>query len=471
MITVMANVVSGGVYATDVIATQEVYFAQHWGFGYQILLCLSSQLLGFSFAGVVRQFLVWPSSMLWPGALVNSALFNTLHRNYGKRETKHISREKFFVFAMLASFLWFWFPGYIFTALSIFNWVCWIAPNNVVVNQLFGYQTGLGMGFLTFDWSMISFIDSPLVTPWWAQVNTFASLVFWFWIVTPILYYKNVFFSKFLPMSASISFDNTGLPYDPTLIIQDGEFNVDAYQQYSPMFIPITFAMAYGLSFASMTAVLVHTYLWYRHDIARQFRLSLKQQRDVHSRLMSVYSEVPHYWYLILGLIAFVLATITIEVFDTKLPVWGLVVALLVAGVFVIPTSVIIAITNQQVTIQVLAELIVGYMLPGRPVAMMIFKTFSFISVNQATSFLGDLKLGHYMKIPPRTMFSGQIVATIVSCFVSVAVQMWMFANIPDLCSQDQPAHFICPSASVFATAALAWGAIGPQRMFSVGTL
>ena len=211
--------------------------------------------------------------------------------------------------------------------------------------------------------------------------------------------------------------------------------------------------------------------VWYRHDIVYQFRRSLKDQRDVHSRLMAAYPEVPHLWYGAIMLIAFTMAVITVEVFDTKLPVWGLVFALGVGLIFLLPVGLIQAITNQTVALQVLAELIVGYVLPGRPIAMMIFKTFSFISVSQATSFLGDLKLGHYMKIPPRTMFSAQVIATIISCFVSVAVQMWMFENIPDLCSQDQPAHFICPSASVFATAALAWGAIGPQRMFSVGQL
>ena len=96
---------------------------------------------------------------------MNAALFSTLHKNYGKRDTKHISCEKFFGLVVLGSFYWFWLPSYLFTALSIFNWVCWIAPNNVVVNQLFGYSTGLGIGFLTFDWSMISFVGSPLVVP------------------------------------------------------------------------------------------------------------------------------------------------------------------------------------------------------------------------------------------------------------------------------------------------------------------
>lgn len=184
---------------------------------------------------------------------------------------------------------------------------------------------------------------------------------------------------------------------------------------------------------------------------------------------MSVYAEVPHYWYLVLGLIAFILAVITIEVFDTQLPVWALLLALVVAFIFVVPVGMIQAITNQTLALQVLAELLIGYILPGRPVAMMIFKTFSFISMGQALSFLGDLKLGHYMKIPPRIMFSAQVIATVVSCFVVVFVQSWMFDNIVDFCSPDQPAHFICPSTSVFATAALVWGGIGPQRMFTDG--
>ena len=47
----------------------------------------------------------------------------------------------------------------------MFNWVCWIAPNNLVVNTLFGTSSGLGMSVLTLDWSMIAFLGSPLVTP------------------------------------------------------------------------------------------------------------------------------------------------------------------------------------------------------------------------------------------------------------------------------------------------------------------
>lgn len=165
VITVMAKVVELGAYATDLLLSQELFYGKNFGFGYEVMICLSSQLMGYAFAGLFRRFLVWPSSMIWPGALVNSALFNTLHQTYSQKDKGHMSRQRFFAIAAAASFVWYWFPGYIFTALSWFTWACWIAPNNIVVNSLFGYISGLGMGFLTFDWAVISYFGSPLVTP------------------------------------------------------------------------------------------------------------------------------------------------------------------------------------------------------------------------------------------------------------------------------------------------------------------
>ena len=62
----------------------------------------------------------------------------------------------------------------------------------MVVNQIFGVSSGLGAGLLTFDWAQISYIGTPLVTPWWAIVNTFVGFLFFYWFLTPILYYTNV---------------------------------------------------------------------------------------------------------------------------------------------------------------------------------------------------------------------------------------------------------------------------------------
>lgn len=164
-ITVMANISCAGPYSSDVVLTQRVFYGQVVPLSYQILLAMSSQVVGFAFGGMLRQFVVWPASMIWPGALVNAALFNTFHKGGHATSNRNISRERFFLIALACSFVWYWVPGYLFTGLSAFNWICWIAPNNLVVNTLFGTSSGLGMSILTFDWSQISFIGNPLVTP------------------------------------------------------------------------------------------------------------------------------------------------------------------------------------------------------------------------------------------------------------------------------------------------------------------
>jgi hypothetical protein len=63
----------------------------------------------------------------------------------------------------------------------------------------------------------------------------------------------------------------------------------------------------------------------------------------------------------------------------------------------------------------VIYELIAGYMLPGHPIANMIFKTVAYTTTNQTINFAADLKLGHYMKIPPRIMFTIQIIGTVIT--------------------------------------------------------
>ena len=60
-------------------------------------------------------------------------------------------------------------------------------------------------------------------------------------------------------ISSRGSYTNTGLPYDVTRIVNaDATFNEEEYKNYSPLFLSTTFAISYGLSFASITATLTH---------------------------------------------------------------------------------------------------------------------------------------------------------------------------------------------------------------------
>lgn len=92
--------------------------------------------------------------MIWPSDLVNCALFYTLHDHSPSDPAKtngwKIGRYRLFLIIGCAAFIYYWFPGWIFQGLSYFMWICWIAPDNVVVNKLFGGYSGYGLFPLTF---------------------------------------------------------------------------------------------------------------------------------------------------------------------------------------------------------------------------------------------------------------------------------------------------------------------------------
>ena len=90
-------------------------------------------------------------------------------------------------------------------------------------------------------------------------------------------------------------FDNTGALYNLSAVITNNTFNQAKYGQYSPMFLLITYTFTYDTIFVTYPAVVVHTYVWYHKDIARQFRHSLGDEADIHAQLMAKYLEVPRW--------------------------------------------------------------------------------------------------------------------------------------------------------------------------------
>ena len=60
-----------------------------------------------------------------------------------------------------------------------------------------------------------------------------------------------------------------------------------------------------------------------------------------------------------------------------------------------------------QISLNLLAQIIPGTLLPGQPLANMFFKAYSVQTLTESTSFIQDLKLGHYIKVPPRATFIG----------------------------------------------------------------
>ena len=117
LITVMANVTFGGgaAYATDTIVAQKGFYKQDFGWGFQLLLTIGTQMIGYGYAGLLRKYLVWPASMIWPSNFVNTSLFYALHDHAKTDPAKangwSIGRYRYFFYVFLGSFVWYWFPG------------------------------------------------------------------------------------------------------------------------------------------------------------------------------------------------------------------------------------------------------------------------------------------------------------------------------------------------------------------------
>ncbi|KAG8904843.1 hypothetical protein FRC01_008582 [Tulasnella sp. 417] len=436
LISIMSEAAMAPAYGMLMMIATEKDYGFSLGTGFSFLFLLSTEITGFSLAVIARKILVYPASMIWPTVLVQSALLNTLHAEEEKSSGK-LSR-----------------------------------PNNVVVNQLFGTVTGLGMGLVTFDWTQIGYIASPLVVPWWASVNIFMGFVFFYWVLGPILYYLDVWKIGHLPITGFFAYDRFGLPYDVTRVLTpDMQLNVTAYQDYSPVYLPISFVIAYSLSFMLIPAAIVYTIMYEGRTILDALRGKEVEKEDIHAKLMRHYPEVPNYYFLGLFLTFFPLLIGATKIKDLDVPIWSLFLAILLPTIFFVPFGYVFAKTGTDLGINLIAQLIPGAILPGRPFANMVLKTIAVESVTRSLLFLQNLKLGHYLKIPPRSAFTVQLVASIVAVAAQIAIKNIIFAAVPDLCEPDQPDHLICPGHTTFFSASIIWGLIGPARQFGNGSV
>ena len=155
--------------------------------------------------------------------------------------------------------------------------------------------------------------------------------------------YRNALFSAFMPIISSSVFDDTGKPYDVSRILTpDYRFNHEAYNRYSKVYLPITYALSYAVQFAGLSALLTHTICWHGQEIWQQSQQSFAHNHgnakseyqpvsqgaqhlsndtpeingrissstiksgirasmngeDVHNRLMRRYEDAPMSWYL-----------------------------------------------------------------------------------------------------------------------------------------------------------------------------
>ncbi|KAK1146905.1 hypothetical protein N8T08_002231 [Aspergillus melleus] len=414
LIYIMSNLSIYVRLGADVLTEQEMFYGLKTGWGFKILITMGTFLTGFCLAGLFRSVVVNPPELIWPGVLGTTSLATTLHhigRGDQFTSTWKISRYAFFSIVFCISFCWYWFPDFIFPALSYFTFPCWINPKSKVVNQLFGMKTGMGLLPLTFDSKVVS-----------AATN-----------------YK---------------------------------LDVEKYKAYSPVYMPIVYSLnMFGLSFATLSSLLVWVILEKRHVLASAARsipklLTQSWKRDgSEEKTDSV--DVPMWWYLIACVFALFMTIFAVEWWETELRWYGVLLAWAVALVFFGPLALVYGSSSLKINIDIFCRIIAGFVFEGKVLANIWFFDVGYIATIKGLWFAEDMKLAHYCNIPPRSLFLVQCVGMVAGTLSSASVLTWALGHIKGVCTSDAVNNFSCPFSRTHFNTSLIWGAIGPRRYFT----
>ncbi|AGO13839.1 AaceriAGL027Wp [[Ashbya] aceris (nom. inval.)] len=483
--TLLYSITTGVFYSYFNIVTQDMFYEDPTSLGFQILLSVSLQFMGFGLAGLLRPFVVFPARALWPLSMPTIALNNTL---LAQNNDKGTSIRKIFFYFAIGMYIYNWFPTVFADVLSNFNWLVWIKPNNFNLAAITGGQNGLAVNPLsTFDWNYITHwaLALPFYTVFLQYLGSLLAVV-----IIIALYYTNFMECQYLPIFGQPLYNNEGKIFRATAVLTDFKLDWEKYQNYSLPYYTAGNIVGYGSFIALYTLLAAYSLiteyeilggacvrlgvgLWSLtkletwKNVHKNNSSILEGYDDAHCREMRKYPEVPEWWFFVVFLVSLIFAIVLVTTYKTNTPVWGIFLAIGLNVIFLLPLTTLQATTGASIGLNLLVQMITGYLLPGNPYALMIIKAFGYNIDGQADNYLSNLKIAHYCKIPPVPLFRGQLCMVLIQVIVSLAVTNWQIHNVPRFCAPDNPSGFMCPGPRVYYNASIVWGIIGPKKVFS----
>lgn len=291
-------------------------------------------------------------------------------------------------------------------------------------------------------------------------------------------------------------FDRFGNPYNISLVLRpDDTFDVEAFENYSRLYLPASYAITYCVAFALSSCIVVHTALYYGQAVWRVIRKGEVEKDDIHAKLMRAYPEVPNWWYAAVFVTFLGLSIVASEVWHTGLPVWAILLAIVIVLLYVIPAGYIYALTNQTVRPSLCFCVCSGMLMvcvahhehggASHPrclatwqadcehdlqglchpvtVGMHVLRDGSqarALHQGPPTGYLHGYVLSHFLnllEVDCMRVLAVQITATVLAGFVQVGVKQAMFDHIHDICTPGQKSSLTCPHNEVYYTASAVW--------------
>jgi hypothetical protein len=146
---------------------------------------------------------------------------------------------------------------------------------------------------------------------------------------------------------------------------------------------------------------------------------------------MQQYPTIPDWWFFTVSILAFIVIVVVGHV-STIIIWYRTFLSLVVPIVLILPFGLVASITGltiQNPTIYYLLVVIATALWAENKSTTLAFVTIGYSTYCQTMQLLTNMKLGHYMRIAPRTIFLVQLVACVVSPALSIGIQFYYFKS------------------------------------------
>ncbi|KAG0148358.1 hypothetical protein CROQUDRAFT_41489 [Cronartium quercuum f. sp. fusiforme G11] len=462
--SVISTSASVGAYAVEMLSAEELYFDRHHSFLTSFAILLSSQMIGYGWAGLLQPILVYPAAIVFPDMLPSVALFHSLFGSGKDTADQMTMFKRIFMTTSLYEVL----PSYFMPALSAISLPCLVLPKEQIVTNLFGGAQPLeGLGFfeLSLDWFLIG-SGGPLYTPFIAQIHHIfgvfsAALIFSF-------AYSHSWFDggiqqKFPFLSVALHQKN-GSFYPVNLIVnQDGSPNLEAIETHGLPYFSSSYVVAQIFGSLALSSAVTHVTLHNWDLLSSMFRQNKsKPALDPHRIVCKKYRDFPRWGFALLSLFSIGLGLGASIWSNSGLPPLGFLVAILLSAVFTLAVGFLNAITGFHLHFSAVVQMLGGLLFRGNVFGNMYFTTAS--TVVQSVGMLKDLKLGQYMHIPPIFLVTSQCLGTVVGVTVNLIVMRTMLLNQREvLLLPNGNGIFSGFSVAAFEAHSVSWGAFSSK--------
>ncbi|KAI8204530.1 Oligopeptide transporter 8 [Colletotrichum sp. SAR 10_86] len=382
---ITATSASNAAASITVFAAQDLFYDLPLSPATVVLSVISIGLFGYGICGIMRPIAVWHVDAVYWSTLPTVKTLQGLHW----QDLKNSKPLRWFWYSFAGMFAYEFLPAYIWPWLNSVSIPCLAAMHATgakaaTLTNLFGgsiNNEGLGLFSLSFDWQYITSFNTslPLALQAHAALGYFVCF-----IVMLGIYYSNAWDAKSQPFMSTRLRSEDGSTYPIAKVFTGGVLNKEALATYGIPRLTGSFAYAMFMANAAIGALIAHCFLFWGGDVVNAYKSARSGRYDDrhHAHMAKHYKETP--WW----------CTILYSRYGNGIA------------------------TNN------LSKMLAGLLLPERPIGNMYFAAWSHNVISNAVTLSNDLKMGEYLKIPPRVMFLTQVYGTILGGFINYAVMI-----------------------------------------------